>query len=30
VRIRIRDSLVQMLPAAGYLALNALLCVVGF
>ena len=30
VRIRIKDSLLQMLPALGYLALNAYLCVAGF
>jgi uncharacterized membrane protein YkgB len=30
VRIRIRDRFVQMLPALGYLALNAYLCVAGF
>ena len=30
VRIRIRDSLPQMLPALGYLLLNAYLCVAGF
>ena len=30
VRMRIRDRLVQMLPALGYLALNAYLCVAGF
>jgi uncharacterized membrane protein YkgB len=30
VRIRIRDRVVQMLPALGYLALNAYLCVAGF
>ncbi len=30
VRIRIGDSLAQMLPAAGYLALNSGLCVAGF
>lgn len=30
VRMRIRDRLVQMLPALGYLALNAYLCVSGF
>ena len=30
VRIRIGDSFVQMLPAVGYLALNAGLCVAGF
>lgn len=30
VRIRIKDSLLQMVPAAGYLALNAGLCVAGF
>ena len=30
VRIKIRDSVGQMLPALGYLALNAYLCVAGF
>jgi hypothetical protein len=30
VRVRIKDSLPQMLPAAGYLVLNAYLCVAGF
>ncbi len=30
VRIRIKDSLFQMLPALGYLGLNAYLCVAGF
>lgn len=30
VRIRIRDRFVQMLPAMGYLALNAYLCFAGF
>lgn len=30
VRIRIKDSLVQMVPALGYLALNAYLCIAGF
>jgi predicted acyltransferase len=30
VRIRIRDSVPQMLPALGYLALNAYLCIAGF
>ncbi len=30
VRIRIRDRVVQMLPAAGYFALNAYLCAAGF
>ena len=30
VRIRIRDSAPQMLPALGYLVLNAYLCVAGF
>ena len=30
VRIRIGDSLVQMLPALAYLGLNAWLCVAGF
>ena len=30
VRIRIRDSFGQMLPALGYLALNAYLCIAGF
>ena len=30
VRIRIRDRLVQMLPALGYCALNAYLCGAGF
>jgi hypothetical protein len=30
VRMRIKDSLVQMLPALGYFGLNATLCVAGF
>lgn len=30
VRIRIGDNFVQILPALGYLALNAYLCVSGF
>ena len=30
VRVRIKDTVLQMLPAAGYLALNAYLCVAGF
>jgi uncharacterized membrane protein YkgB len=30
VRIKIRDSVGQMLPALGYLALNAYLCIAGF
>jgi len=30
VRIRIKDSVPQMLPALGYLGLNAYLCVAGF
>ncbi len=30
VRVRIKDGLVQMLPATGYLALNAYLCITGF
>lgn len=30
VRIRIGDNFVQMLPALGYLGLNAYLCVAGF
>lgn len=30
VRLRIRDSVTQMLPALGYLGLNAYLCVAGF
>lgn len=30
VRVRIKDGLVQMLPATGYLALNAYLCIAGF
>jgi len=30
VRVRIKDTVLQMLPAAGYLTLNAYLCVAGF
>lgn len=30
VRLRIRDSVPQMLPALGYLGLNAYLCAAGF
>lgn len=30
VRIRIRDRILQMLPALGYLLLNAYLCFAGF
>ena len=30
VRIKIRDSFLQTLPALGYLALNAYLCVAAF
>lgn len=30
VRLRIRDTLPQMLPALGYLLLNAYLCLAGF
>jgi len=30
VRIRIKDRLWQMLPAAGYLLLNAYLCIAAF
>jgi len=30
VRLRIKDTPLQMLPAAGYLLLNAYLCIAGF
>ena len=30
VRYRIKDTALQMLPAAGYLLLNGYLCVAGF